>query len=326
MPRVLVTGGAGYIGAHTVHHLVRNGLPAADIVVFDNLSTGHADHQPKGVQLFNGDLASPADVRAVFDKHRISRVLHFAGVAYVGESMRDPGKYFRVNTFGSVNLLEAMQAAGCRELVFSSSCTTYGLPQSLPISEEHPQQPISPYGESKLMVERALRWYGLAHGVRGIALRYFNAAGAGYGIGESHEPETHLIPNTMRAVLGQGPALEVYGSDYDTPDGTCIRDYIHVLDLAEAHMRALKALGSMETPFTAFNLGTGSGTSVQQVVQAVRRVAGRDVPVKESPRRAGDPAVLVASAGKAAEVLGWRAQYDIQAIIKDAWDWHAKRV
>jgi UDP-arabinose 4-epimerase len=322
-PLILVTGGAGYVGAHTVHHLMRQGVAPESIVVFDNLSEGHREHVPRGVRLVEGDVTRPDDFDAVFRDHRIERVLHFAGAAYVGESMRDPGKYFRINLSGGVNLLEAMRRGGCSEIVFSSSCTTYGIPTAVPIREDHPQQAISPYGESKLAFEKALRWYAQAHGLRSVALRYFNAAGAGYGIGEAHSPETHLIPLAIQAALGNGPTLGVFGSDYDTPDGTCIRDYVHVVDLAEAHARALAFLQGGATGFTAVNLGTGRGTSVREVIERVGKAAGRPVPVRQEGRRPGDPAALVADPALAASVLGWRARLSIGDIVRDACAWHA---
>lgn len=318
---VLVTGGAGYIGSHTAKALHRAGFTP---IVLDNLSMGHA-WAVKWGPLVQADLADREALLSAMRAHRVEAVIHFAASAYVGESMQNPAKYFRNNVTGTLNLLEAMQEAGVRHLVFSSSCATYGIPQELPIPEEHPQQPINPYGESKLMGERLLRWFGECHGLGWVALRYFNAAGADPEgeLGEEHEPETHLIPLVIGAALGVRGPVRVFGTDYPTPDGTAIRDYIHVSDLAQAHLRALEYLvqgGASQ----AFNLGTGVGHSVLEVIQTVERLGGRQVPFEEAPRRPGDPPVLVARAQKAASELGWKAQFSPEEIIGTAWRWHSR--
>ena len=318
---VLVTGGAGYIGSHTAKALHRAGFTP---IVLDNLSMGHA-WAVKWGPLVQADLADREALPSVMRAHRVEAVIHFAASAYVGESMQNPAKYFRNNVTGTLNLLEAMQEAGVRHMVFSSSCATYGIPQELPISEEHPQQPINPYGESKLMGERLLRWFGECHGLGWVALRYFNAAGADPEgeLGEEHEPETHLIPLVIGAALGVRGPVRVFGTDYPTPDGTAIRDYIHVSDLAQAHVRALEYLVQGGAP-QAFNLGTGVGHSVLEVIQTVKRLGGRQVPFEEAPRRPGDPPVLVARAQKAASELGWKAQFSFEEIIRTAWRWHSR--
>lgn len=319
---VLVTGGAGYIGAHTCKALALAGYFP---VTLDNLVHGHKQAVRWG-PLVEADIRDRARVRQTIDQYRIDAVLHFAGFAYVGESMRDPGKYFDNNVAASLALLEAVRASGIAHFVFSSSCATYGIPLSVPIGEDQAQQPINPYGESKLMMERALHWYGLAHGMGTVALRYFNAAGADPDgeIGEDHDPETHLIPLAIGAALGSRPPLEVFGTDYPTPDGTAVRDYVHVSDLAQAHVRALEYLYAGAAS-RAFNLGTGRGHSVREVVAAVERVAGRAVARREAPRRPGDPASLVAAPGSARELLAWTPlRSDLETIITTAWRWHTR--
>ena len=318
--RVLVVGGAGYIGSHTAKALHQAGYTP---VVFDNLSMGHR-WAVKWGPLVEGDILDPLALCAAL-QDGVQAVIHFAANAYVGESMEQPGKYFRNNVVGTLNLLEAMREAGVRHIVFSSSCATYGIPQQVPIAETHPQDPINPYGESKRMGERLLRWFGECHGLRWVALRYFNAAGADPEgeLGEVHEPETHLVPLVIGAALGSRPPVRVFGTDYPTPDGTAIRDYIHVVDLAQAHVRALEYLwegGASD----AFNLGTGTGHSVRQVIGTVERVGGREVPFVEAPRRSGDPPELVADTAKAKRVLGWQARWDLEGIVKTAWRWHSR--
>ena len=319
--RVLVTGGAGYIGSHTCKALSAAGhLPVA----FDNLSAGHRSAVRWG-PLIEADLADRAAIDAALAEHRIDAVIHFAAHACVGESMTAPGRYFRNNLVHTLNLLESMQAAAVDAIVFSSTCATYGVPQDGPIGEDHPQQPVNPYGESKLFVERALHWIGQAHGLRWLALRYFNAAGADADgeIGEEHEPETHLVPLAIQTALGQRKELQVMGTDYPTPDGTAVRDYVHVADLADAHVRALahlKAGGASG----ALNLGTGQGHSVRDVVAMVERVSGRRVATRDVPRRAGDPPLLVAAPGRAFDWLGWQPrQSGLRDIVQTAWRWHA---
>jgi UDP-glucose-4-epimerase GalE len=318
--KILVTGGAGYIGSHTAKFLAVAGHQP---VIFDDMSQGH-EWAVKWGPLERGSLSDPTRLAAVFRTHRVDAVVHFAANALVGESMTNPTKYFRNNTVGTLNLLEAMRDAGVGTIVFSSTCATYGNPVRVPIDEAHPQAPVNPYGESKLMVEKMLRWYGEIHGLRWMALRYFNAAGADpeSEIGEDHDPETHLIPLVVGAAQGTRPPVGIFGTDYATPDGTAVRDYIHVVDLADAHLRALDRLGKGE-PSQAINLGTGRGHSVREVVDAVARVSGKRVPVVESARRPGDPAELVAAPARAREVLGWTCQYaELETIVRHAWTWH----
>ncbi len=320
---VLVTGGAGYIGSHTAKILKAAGH---EPIVLDNLTCGHTWAVQWG-PLEQGDLADVAFLRGVFDRHAIGAVIHFAANAYVGESMTDPSKYFRNNTFNTLNLLDTMVARGVTLMVFSSTCATYGDPQRIPIDESHPQAPVNPYGESKLFVERILHWYGKAYDLRSVALRYFNASGADPdgAIGEVHDPETHLIPLVIEAALGRRPPVSVFGSDYPTPDGTAIRDYIHVMDLADAHVQALAYLAGGGAS-TAINLGTGRGHSVREVIQTVEQVGGAPVPSTTAPRRGGDPPQLVADARRAQDVLGWRPRYpDLRTIIEHAWTWHTRR-
>jgi UDP-arabinose 4-epimerase len=320
--RILVTGGAGYIGSHTAKLLAAMGHQP---VIFDDMSQGH-EWAVKWGPLERGSLADRRRLSEVFGGHQIDGVVHFAARALVGESMIDPARYFENNTVGTLNLLEAMREAGVRTLVFSSTCATYGNPVRVPIDEAHPQAPVNPYGESKVMVEKMLRWYGEIHGLRWVALRYFNAAGADPDgeIGEDHDPETHLIPLVIGAALGTRPPVRIFGTDYPTPDGTAVRDYIHVADLADAHLRALDRLGAGETS-QAINLGTGQGHSVRDVVDTVSRVGGRTVPVMESPRRPGDPGELVAAPGRARQVLGWTCRYAaLETIVRHAWAWHEK--
>jgi len=319
---VLVTGGAGYIGSHTCKALARAGhVP----VTLDSLVHGHA-HAVRWGPLVKGDVRDRALVERVMREHRVDAVVHFAAYAYVGESMRDPGKYFANNVAGTVAVLDAMRACDVRRIVFSSTCATYGIPRSLPIREDQPQEPINPYGESKRVAERALHWYGLAHGVRSVALRYFNAAGADLDgeIGEEHEPETHLVPLAIGAALGRQPPLQVCGTDYPTPDGTAVRDYVHVCDLADAHVRALGYLLAGGDS-AALNLGTGSGHSVREVVAAVERVARRAVPARDVARRAGDPPSLIADPARARDLFGWAPQCsDLETMVDTAWRWHAR--
>ena len=323
MTTVLVTGGAGYIGSHACKALSRAGVTP---VAFDNLVHGHRDAVRWG-PLVEGDLLEPWSIRQALDEHRPAAVMHFAAYAYVGESVADPGKYYRNNVAGSLNLIEAMRVAGVGAMVFSSTCATYGLPLRLPMDETHPQQPINPYGASKHMIERMLADFRAAHGLRSTSLRYFNAAGADPDgeLGEEHEPETHLIPLVLRAAAGRTRAITVYGADYDTPDGTCVRDYVHVSDLAHAHVLALRALleGRGEA---AYNLGCGRGHSVAEVIETARRVTGKEIPVELAPRRPGDPPRLVADASRIRGDLGWAPRLEKLAdIIGSAWRWQQRR-
>jgi len=324
---VLVTGGAGYIGSHACKALAAAGYRP---VCYDNLVYGH----PWAVRwgpLEHGDIADRDRLDAVLSRHRPVAVMHFAAYAYVGESVLDPGKYYRNNVLGSLCLLEAMRDHGIQRLVFSSTCATYGVPRQVPIDEEHPQLPINPYGASKLMVERMLADFALAHGIGSVALRYFNAAGADPEgeIGEAHDPETHLIPLVLDAAAGVRPEVNVHGTDYDTPDGTCIRDYIHVSDLASAHLLALARLERLvgaNAVSLAYNLGNGRGFSVREVIAGAQAVTGRQVEVRHGPRRPGDPPRLVGDARRAVQELGWWPRHaDLRQIIATAWQWHCRR-
>jgi len=325
---VFVTGGAGYVGSHAVKALAEAGY---DVVVYDNLSAGHAEAiqriatavPGRSVSLVEGDILDAARVREALQSSGASAVMHFAARLLVGESVREPYKYYRTNVTGTLTVLEAMAALGVTSFVLSSTCATFGEPVKVPMDETHPQRPINPYGESKLAVERALPHLERASGIKSIALRYFNAAGADPGgvIGEDHEPEEHLIPLAIRAARG-GPALTIFGDDYDTPDGTCVRDYVHVADLAAAHLASLKRL-EQGGPSGFFNLGNGDGQSVRQVIDVVGRVAGRTVPHSVGPRRPGDPARLVASSSRARAELGWTPRFaDLETIVRTAWQWH----
>jgi UDP-glucose-4-epimerase GalE len=321
--RVLVTGGAGYIGSQTAKALASAGHES---VVLDNLVTGHREAVKWG-PFIEGDVGDKELLAKIFTEHRIEAVIHFAASLLVGESVKNPQKYFWNNVVNTLSLLDEMKACGVKPIVFSSSAAAYGNPVKVPIPEDHPTNPVNPYGESKLCMERAIRWYGVAYGLRGVALRYFNAAGADLDgeLGEEHDPESHLIPLVVQAALGQRPDVEVYGTDYPTPDGTAIRDYIHVVDLADAHLRALEYLAD-EGESTELNLGTGKGHSVREVVAGVGKVCGGRVPAKDAPRRAGDPAVLVADPSKARQVLGWQPQHsDLDTIIQSAWTWHSSK-
>jgi UDP-glucose-4-epimerase GalE len=320
---ILVTGGAGYIGSHTVKALKSAGLHP---VIFDNFSTGHRSFV-KATPAFEGDLRNPRDLDAVFNEYPIEGVLHFAGKALIAESNEKPELYYETNLSGGVNLLNAMKRCGVRHLIFSSTCATYGVPRSVPIREDHPQEPINSYGETKLAFERALRWFHQAHGLEYISLRYFNAAGADADgdFGEDHDPETHLIPLVQDAAAGRRPDAQIFGTDYPTPDGTCLRDYIHVSDLARAHVVGLQALMDGRIQSQAVNLGTGRGYSVREVINAVRQVTGRDFKVLEKGRRAGDPPALIASVDRAKEVLGWTAtESDLEHIVRTAWNWKVR--
>jgi len=324
MATVLVTGGAGYIGSHTCKALARAGhVP----VVYDSLVNGHR-HAVKWGPFEHGDILDRARLDEVIARYAPDAVIHFAAHAYVGESVADPGKYYRNNLAGSLCLLEAMLSRGVRRIVFSSSCAIYGVPPAIPITEDMPPAPINPYGTTKLMVERMLADFQRAHGLEWIALRYFNAAGDDPDgeTGEDHDPETRVVPLVLEAAAGRGGPFIILGTDYPTADGTCVRDFIHVSDLADAHVKALQALAD-GAPSGPLNLGTGRGYSVRDVVGAVERVTGRAVPVKEGPRREGDPAALVADARRAREVLGWTPQAsDIDTIVRTAWTWaQAKR-
>ena len=316
---ILVLGGAGYIGSHAARALRRSGY---EVVLYDNLSTGFRC-LAQGFELVEGDIADEARLRPVLA--RVDAVMHFAAHAYVGESVENPRKYFRNNVLGALSLLNSVLDAGIRRFVFSSTCAVYGIPERIPITEQTPREPVNPYGTSKLFFESALEAYSRAYGLRSVRLRYFNAAGADESgeIGEIHEPETHLVPLALAAATANGPELQINGSDYPTPDGTCVRDYVHVNDLADAHIRALQHLEKGGDSL-AINLGTGRGYSVLEVIQAAESATGRPVRRTIGPRRPGDPPVLVADPAKAQSVLGWTAQRDLVDIVSSAWTWMQK--
>lgn len=317
---VLVTGGAGYIGSHTVAALLERG---EEIVVIDNLQQGHREALLGG-KLYEGDIRDAAVLDRLFTENEIDAVIHFAANSLVGESMSNPGKYYHNNVYGTLVLLEAMERHGVKRIVFSSTAATYGEPEQVPIHEADRTVPTNAYGETKLAMEKMMRWFDTAHGVKYISLRYFNAAGAHEGgrIGEDHSPESHLIPIVLQVALGQRPHISIFGEDYETADGTCIRDYIHVSDLADAHVLAVDRL-RQGGESAVYNLGNGQGFSVKEVVELARQVTGEPIPAVIEPRRAGDPAVLIASSAKAREELGWQPQRDqLREIIASAWKWH----
>jgi UDP-glucose 4-epimerase len=315
--KILVVGGAGYIGSICTEQLLDKGHTVS---IFDNLGEGHRSAVDRRAQFFEGDLQDRQTITSMIAAEKPDAVMHFAASALVGESMQNPSKYFRNNIGNGVNLLDAMIAADVRRLVFSSTCATFGPPERVPIDEMQPQRPINPYGESKLAFEKILRWYDEIHRLKFVSLRYFNAAGASENFGEDHRVETHLIPNVLKVALGKKAAVEIYGIDYETPDGTCIRDYIHIVDLAQAHILAL------ESPKSEFyNLGTGGGSSVREVIDSCRKVTGRKIDIVEKPRRPGDPPRLIAASEKIQRELGWRPRFQrLDSIIESAWKWNQK--
>ncbi len=320
---ILIVGGAGYIGAHINKQLTFNGYKT---IVFDNLSYGHEDFVKWG-NFERGDLGNINEIRSVFKKYPITAVMHFAAFTYVGESVEDPQKYYRNNVCNTMNLLQVMLEFDVKMMVFSSTCATYGDPVEIPITEQHPQNPISPYGRGKLMVENILSDYSRAYNLHYVSLRYFNAAGADPNseIGELHDPETHLIPLILDAASGKRQDIRIFGTDYNTPDGTCIRDYIHVTDLADAHLKALQYLENGGKS-NYFNLGNGNGFSVREVIEKSREITGKEIKAVEDKRRQGDPPVLVGSSDKIRKILRWEPKYDdLSLIIKTAWKWHEKR-
>lgn len=323
---ILVTGGAGYIGSHTVKALQQKGYR---VVVLDNLKYGHREivEDVLKAKLIVGDLQDRSLLQEIFNTHAIAAVIHFAAFAYVGESVQDPAKYYDNNVTGTLRLLQAMLAASVKNIIFSSTCATYGIPNAVPIAEEHPQNPINPYGRSKLIVEQMLADFEQAYDLKSVIFRYFNAAGADPSgrLGEDHDPETHLIPLVLMAALGRRESVSIFGTDYPTADGSCIRDYIHVTDLAQAHVLGLEYLLKSQTS-GIFNLGNGNGFSVKEIIATAREVTGKDIKVIEGDRRPGDPPALVGSATKAREILGWNPEYaDITSIITHAWNWHQQR-
>lgn len=323
--RVLVTGGAGYIGSVVADDLLQAGH---DVVVFDNLSRGHRQAVPRNAELVVGDLADRDCLQPLLQSRSIDAVMHFAALIEAGESMKAPEQFFRNNTANALTLIEAMLASGVRHFVFSSTAALYGNPERTPIEEDDPLRPTNAYGESKLLLERMLAWFHQIHGLRYASLRYFNAAGSSSpDKGEAHQPETHLIPRILQVALGQAENANIFGIDYPTPDGTCVRDYIHVSDLARAHLLALDALEKAKdanhSTALVYNLGNGRGFSVREVVEVARQVTGHPIPLVESPRRPGDPAVLIASSEKIRRELGWQPRYqDLKSIIQSAWQWH----
>jgi len=313
--KILVVGGAGYIGSICTELLLDEGHETA---VFDNLTEGHRRAVDARARFIEGDLADREQIQAALSSTHPDAVMHFAASALVGESMRDPSKYFRNNISNGLNLLDAMVATRVGRLVFSSTCAIFGPPERVPMDETAPARPINPYGESKLAFEKILRWYDEIHGMKFVSLRYFNAGGASANFGEDHRLETHLIPKVLKVALEQKPHVEIYGADYETPDGTCIRDYIHVIDLARAH---ILALGARKSDF--YNLGTGGGSSVREAIDACRKVTGRKIDIVEKPRRPGDPPRLIASSEKIKNELGWRPQLQsLEGIAESAWKWH----
>jgi UDP-glucose 4-epimerase len=318
--KILVSGGAGYIGSIVSAELLRAGH---EVVVYDNLSHGHRRAVPRDAEVIVGEVSDREALDRAFQQHRPEAVMHFAALIEAGESMRLPERYFRNNTASSLTLLECMLQYGCKRLVFSSTAALYGNPERTPIEEDAPLLPTNAYGESKLLVERMLAWFYRIHGLRYASLRYFNAAGGAGELGEDHQPESHLIPLVLQVAQGKRPSIAIYGTDYSTPDGTCIRDYIHVLDLASAHVLALDALATRDQ--LIYNLGNGQGFSVRQVVEVARKVTGHAIPAEDAPRRPGDPAVLVASSEKIRGELGWQPRYpELEQIVASAWEWQRK--
>lgn len=318
--RILVTGGAGYIGSNCAYKLLEAGH---DVVVYDNLVYGHKESLPENAVFVEGDLSDTAKLDSVFKKHKIDAVMHFAAYAYVGESVENPRKYFQNNYVNGLNLLNATVDNGVKNIIFSSTCAIFGVPENIPITEELPKDPINPYGLAKLMFEKTLDWYDKAYGLKSICLRYFNAAGADFGIGEDHEPETHLIPLILQVALGKRKEIKIFGTDYPTKDGTCVRDYIHITDLSDAHILALEKL--MESGKSdRYNLGVGKGHSVKEIIEISREVTGHHILAVETGRRPGDPPVLIADSAKIKKELGWEPKHDIKDIIKSAWEWHSK--
>ena len=318
---ILVLGGAGYIGSHTVDQLIERGY---DVAVVDNLVTGHKAAINTKARFYKGDVRDKEFMRNVFQQEDVSGVIHFAAFSIVPESMQSPLKYFDNNTYGMTALLEVMNEFGVKRIVFSSTAATYGEPKAIPIKESDPQVPTNPYGESKLMMETMMKWADKAYGIKFVALRYFNVVGAkpDGSIGEDHHPETHLLPIVLQVAAGKRDQLSIFGDDYDTPDGTNVRDYVHVLDLADAHILAFEYLKDGHDS-NAFNLGSSTGFSNMEIVEAARKVTGKAIPVTMAPRRAGDPSTLIAASDKARETLGWAPKYDnMEAIIETAWNWH----
>ena len=319
---ILVTGGAGYVGSHTVAALVERGI---ETIVIDNLEKGHKQAVWPGVKLYEGDLRDAPTLDKIFQENPITAVVHFAAYSLVPESVKNPAKYYDNNVTGTLQLLKAMNNHNVKSIVFSSTASTYGVPDSIPVTEDAMERPINPYGESKLAVERMLKWFDSAYGLKHVILRYFNVAGAHESakIGEDHEPETHLIPMILQTAMGKRESFDLYGDDYPTPDGTCIRDYIHAMDLADAHILAIEKL-EKEPASALYNLGSGSGFSNKEILETAKKITGIDIPVRFAPRRPGDPPVLIASSDKIKRELGWNpTRTHIDNIISTAWAWHS---
>ncbi len=315
--KVLVTGGAGYIGSICVEELLNAGH---EVTVFDNLSEGHQSAVDPRALFVKGDIANRKEIGEALAACQAESVMHFGASALVGESVENPSKYFRNNVVNGINLLDAMLECGTRKIIFSSTCATYGNPDRVPMTEDHPQRPLNPYGLSKMMFEQILKWYETAYGIKHMILRYFNAAGCTQKYGEHHRIETHLVPNILLVALGKKPHLDIFGTDYDTPDGTCVRDYIHIVDLAQAHILALKKTGS-----AIYNLGNGDGYSVKQVLHTARKVTGLEIPAVEKPRRPGDASRLISANHRAIRDLGWVPKHPkIEQIVESAWRWHSQ--
>ncbi len=317
--KILVTGGAGYIGSHTVRRLLAK---KHDVVIYDNLCNGHKASVPKEAKLIVGDLCDAKKLDSVFKENKFDAVIHFAAFIEAGESMKEPARFYRNNVVNTLNLLEAMTNNGVKKIIFSSTAALFGYPDLVPIKEDTKKCPINVYGQTKLMIEQMLSDFEMAYGLKYIALRYFNAAGADFGIGEDHKPETHLIPLVLQAALGKRKEIKIFGTDYPTKDGTCVRDYIHVTDLADAHVLALDSL--LKTNKSAqYNLGNGTGYSVKQIIEAARKITGHPINAIETERRPGDPSILIADSSKIEKELGWKPKHDLNSIIKSAWEWHS---
>ncbi len=317
---ILVTGGAGYVGSIVSEELLRNGY---SVIVMDNLVQGHKEAILPEAEFVQADCGNPQDLKDVFSRFKIDAIMHMAAETVVEFSMTDPKRYFHNNIIGGIHLLDAMLDHDVKKIIFSSSASTYGEPIETPIREDHPKVPVNSYGETKLMFEKVLEWYGRAYGLMHISMRYFNAAGASDRLGEDHVPETHLIPNILKSAMNSNNPVHIFGTDYPTKDGSCLRDYVHVIDIAQAHILALEKLDELSG--RAYNLGNGDGCTVLEVVEATKKVSGIQIPIIFSPRRAGDPAVLVASSDRAKSELGWKPKYpEIEVIIRHAWDWMQK--
>jgi len=316
--KILVTGGAGYIGSHAVRRLLQNNY---EVIVYDSLINGHKESLPAEAELVVGDLNDKEKLDKLFKKNNFDAVMHFAAFIEVGESMKNPAKFYRNNVVNTLNLLEAMASNNVKKIIFSSTAALFGYPDKIPISESTKKCPVNVYGRTKLMIEQMLQDFDAAYGLKFISLRYFNAAGADFGIGEDHNPETHLIPLVLQVALGKRKEIKIFGTDYSTKDGTCIRDYIHVTDLVDAHILALKKLFSTNKS-NYYNLGNGKGYSVKEIIEVARKITGHQIPAIKSKRRAGDPAVLIADSTKIQKELGWKPKYDLKEIIKSAWEWH----